>query len=143
MSEYVVGLNAASGGREMSRILVVEDEAGVRALVAEILRDDGFDVVEAASGDEALNSLLLGESVDLVLTDIDMPGKLDGLALAKCVRTRFPHIPVILNSGGRRAAQAGVVENFISKPFRIDELLLLVRATIIRDRDGGQADAGS
>lgn len=58
----------------MSRILVVEDEAGVRALVAEILRDDGFDVVEAASGDEALDSLLLGESYDLVLTDIDMPG---------------------------------------------------------------------
>tara|TARA_R110000868_G_scaffold259743_18_gene518052 strand:+ start:3016 stop:3399 length:384 start_codon:yes stop_codon:yes gene_type:complete len=126
----------------MSRILVVENEAGVRALVAEVLRDDGFDVVEAASGDEALNSLLLGESVDLVLTDIDMPGTLDGLALAECVRTRFPHIPIILNSGGPRRAQARLVENFIPKPFRIDELLLLVRTTIVRQRDSGQADAG-
>jgi CheY-like chemotaxis protein len=80
-------------------VLVVEDEIMVRLMIADDLRDAGFTVIEAASADEALTVLRSSTPVDLVLTDIRMPGSLDGLALAATVRATWPDLKIIVASG--------------------------------------------
>ena len=76
-----------------ARILVVEDEALVRVLIAEGLRLEGFSVIEADRADEALTYIKAGEQVDLVFSDIRMPGSLDGLQLAEYSATNIPTFP--------------------------------------------------
>jgi DNA-binding response OmpR family regulator len=104
-------------------ILLVEDEVLVRALVADRLRAQGYTVVEAANADEAV-AVLGSVRVGLVLTDIEMPGTLDGVGLARLVRTNHPEVKVILGSGraidGRAHASA---DDFAAKPYDFDRLL--------------------
>jgi CheY-like chemotaxis protein len=86
-------------GRRMACILVVEDEILLRYPLAAWLRISGHDVLEAASADEAqimLSSIL---TIDLVVTDVKMPGSLDGLQLTRSIRAAQPQIPVIVVSG--------------------------------------------
>lgn len=83
-------------------VLVVEDEALIRFDVADFLREGGYHVVEAASGEDALAILTSGRRIDLVFTDIQMPGQLDGLALARWCLAHRPQIKVILTSGVAR-----------------------------------------
>ncbi len=80
------------------RVLIVEDEALIRIVTAEFLEDMGFQVVEAASGDDAI-SILKKMPVDAVFTDVRMPGNTDGFALAAWIRGRFPFLPVLITSG--------------------------------------------
>jgi CheY-like chemotaxis protein len=114
-------------GRNEIRILVVEDEMLIRELVMEELTDAGFAVVAVATGDEA--AALLGEDrqFDLLLTDIDLPGEVDGRSLANRAREAIPDLPVIyatgltddlddLEPGGR----------CIRKPYLIDDVLRLM-----------------
>lgn len=81
------------------RVLVVEDEFLLRMMMTEYLEELNFQVIPALSGDEALEILDAGHEVDLLLTDIVMPGRVDGFELASRVRKRFPNIPVIYTSG--------------------------------------------
>ncbi|MGZ5904834.1 MAG: response regulator, partial [Reyranella sp.] len=67
-------------------VLVVEDEILVRTVIAAYLRDCGFDVVEAGSADEAVRVLEAGVRIDIVFSDINMPGSLDGFGLAQWLR---------------------------------------------------------
>jgi CheY-like chemotaxis protein len=88
-------------------ILVVEDEVLIRLVIAEYLRDCGYRVFEAAHADEALLVLRHSERpVDVVFTDIEMPGSMDGFALAQWVRSRQPGVGVILAGSVNRAVQA-------------------------------------
>jgi CheY-like chemotaxis protein len=80
-------------------VLVVEDEALVRAALAETLRDLGYHAVEVADADAALALLDRGVGVDAILSDVTMPGSLDGLGLAAAARARLPGLPVILATG--------------------------------------------
>jgi CheY-like chemotaxis protein len=80
-------------------VLVVEDDTLVRVMICEDLRDAGLSVVEAATADEALSYLGAGQRIDLVFTDIQMPGRLDGIGLARLLRERHPALPVVLTSG--------------------------------------------
>src|SRR6476646_9187480 len=80
-------------------ILVVEDEAAIRLMIAEALRAEGFGVVEAGSGDEALTVLESGTRVNLVFTDVRMPGTLDGLALVGRLRVTRPDLKIAIGSG--------------------------------------------
>jgi DNA-binding response OmpR family regulator len=82
-------------------ILVVEDENDIRAMIAEVLDDAGFTVIEPESADAAV-PLLDTEGVRLIVTDIDMPGRLDGVALAFEARRMHPKIPVIFITGKPR-----------------------------------------
>jgi CheY-like chemotaxis protein len=81
------------------RILIVEDEVLIRAYLSEELRDAGFAVIEAAHAEEALSYLKAGEKVDLVFSDIHMPGSFNGLELARRLRDLHPSLPIILTSG--------------------------------------------
>src|ERR1700726_3265621 len=75
-------------------VLVVEDEALVRAMGAVIFADAGFRVIEAVNGEEALELLNADAEVGLLFTDIGLPGTIDGLALARHVRDRWPHMGI-------------------------------------------------
>jgi CheY-like chemotaxis protein len=104
-------------------ILVAEDEVLVRSSVAEYLRATGHRVIEAANAAEALTVLGAGLEVDLVFSDIVMPGDIDGIGLAHLMRRRFPDIPVVLTSGDQsRAPEAKIADAFIHKPYRASAL---------------------
>jgi CheY-like chemotaxis protein len=88
-------------------ILVVEDEVFVRMVISDYLRSCGYRVIEAASADEAVTILDHQEiSIDVVFSDIEMPGCMDGFELAKWVRAHRPMIDVILVGNAPRAADA-------------------------------------
>jgi len=80
-------------------ILIVEDEAFVRLLGAGMLAHAGFRVIEAADGDEALELLEADADVQLLFTDVNLPGAIDGVALARPVHERWPRIGIIVVSG--------------------------------------------
>ena len=88
-------------------VLVVEDEVFVRFVIAEYLRDCGYRVIEAANADEALVVLQHVEiDVDVVFSDVEMPGSMDGFGLAKWVRANRPNVDVMLAGNVSRAANA-------------------------------------
>ena len=89
------------------RVLVVEDEAFVREVLAEVLASEGFHVTEAACGDEAAGLFDRPERFDLLLTDVHMPGQLDGLAMAARARRKQPDLPIVVVTG-RPECNAGV-----------------------------------
>ncbi len=98
-------------------VLVVEDEFWVMTDVAETLREHGFEDVCAATGDEALPLLEQRPDIRLVFTDINMPGKIDGIALARVVEERWPDKRVIITSGRVRPSEIPENWPFIPKPY--------------------------
>ena len=109
------------------RVLVVEDEFLIRLLISDALRDAGFDVIEAFNGDEAID-ILSTAPVDLVLSDVRMPGTIDGLELLRWVRESLPALPVILTSGHLPPDEAIAqgATHFLSKPYIVDGAVALV-----------------
>ena len=100
------------------RVLLVEDEFFVRMDVAETLREAGFQVIEAARADAAMEFIESGEPIDVVLTDVQTPGALDGLALAERVRAKYPMMPVIIGSGSIDVESAASrLGKFVPKPY--------------------------
>lgn len=102
-------------------ILVVEDEVLLRMVVCELLRDAGFRVIEAATADEALACVQSDSGIELVFSDVKMPGEMDGLALAERLRSEFPHIKVVLVSGHLLGTDVGGGAILITKPYPIEE----------------------
>jgi CheY-like chemotaxis protein len=88
-------------------ILVVEDEVIVRMVVADYLRHCGYKVIEACNADEAITVLQQAEvKVDVLFSDVEMPGALDGFALSTWVRANRPEIEVILASSAQRTIKS-------------------------------------
>jgi two-component system, response regulator PdtaR len=110
---------------ELTRMMIVEDDAIVRFPIAEALRAVGLEVIEASTADEAWSYLLSGESVDLIFSDIQMPGSMDGLELARRVQERFGHIIIVLTSG-RRSRRSMDHPHFLAKPYRLGEVTVLI-----------------
>jgi CheY-like chemotaxis protein len=106
-------------------VLFVEDEAMIRLLGTEILEDAGYSVIEAANADEAVVLLTKHSDVQLLFSDIDMPGTMDGVALARLVHGRWPDIKLLLTSGKHQVAEENIPDHgkFLPKPWTIDELL--------------------
>lgn len=100
-------------------ILVVEDEVLVRMVIADELRDAGYVVIEASNAQEALDLLRHGRvSVRLVFSDIRMPGHVDGLGLARIIRSEYPIIKIVLTSGHFTVLGGTDHEEFIAKPYQ-------------------------
>jgi two-component system, response regulator PdtaR len=101
------------------RVLVVDDESMVRRLIADNLADAGYSVIEATDADDAIAQLSVDDAVDLVVTDVRMPGSLDGLALSNWVKARRPSIKVLVVSGFANEAANAVrsYDAFLNKPF--------------------------
>jgi CheY-like chemotaxis protein len=106
-----------STGSQSYKILIVEDEALVRMVMAEEFRAAGYVVIECANADEAWDLLKSGVSVDLLFSDVQMPGRLDGLALAHAAREQFPDLPIVIASAHLPAAEAKIFDVFLRKPF--------------------------
>jgi len=109
-------------------VLVVEDEVLVRFALADYLREQGFKVYEARSADEAIELLSFYKGqIDVVFSDVKMPGHLDGIALAGWIKKNRPGLPVILTSGELRlgwdATQQG---QFLGKPYDLKHVLALI-----------------
>ncbi|HST76416.1 MAG TPA: response regulator [Acetobacteraceae bacterium] len=111
------------------RVLLVEDEFIVRLTLAEALSNEGFDVVEASSGDEALVVLRADAAIVLLLTDIQLPGSLDGLGLARLAREARPELPTIFMSGRPEImdGSASARDAFITKPYLPSEVAAAAR----------------
>jgi CheY-like chemotaxis protein len=114
------------------RVLLLEDDDPIRMLMADHLRDEGFQVTEARDGDEAV--LLLNEPnrFDMLLTDVRMPGALDGVDVAEFVRQHFPDMPVLITSGYAaqmvsRIRALGPPTVFINKPYNLNEVVDILR----------------
>jgi two-component system, response regulator PdtaR len=107
----------ATGEVAMPTVLVVEDEAIIRDMVAEELEDAGFTVVIAVNADHAISILENRLDIHLVFTDIDMPGSMDGLKLAAAIRDRWPPIHIIITTGKARPLEIPANALFIPKPY--------------------------
>jgi two-component system, response regulator PdtaR len=114
-------------------VLVVEDEVLLRLVAADELRQQGCGVIEAASADEAMAVLRTGTKIDLVLTDIQLQGTLDGIGLARFVRSNLPRSKVIAVSGQLSAMRGNeLFDAFFPKPYAMDHLVKCVRQLLDR-----------
>ncbi len=109
---------------EIPKIIVVEDEFLIRLTLVEALNDEGFTVLEAETADAALPLLLDDDTIELLVTDIQLPGALDGHTLASTVRQHRPGLPVIFMTGrpDQHADQSSPLNVFIAKPYRLEEI---------------------
>ncbi len=99
-------------------VLIVEDEPLVRLTGANLLAEAGFEVLEAGNADEALRILEATPEVRVVFSDVEMPGSLDGLGLARNICRRWPSIGIVLTSGHRIRAETIPHEGkFLPKPY--------------------------
>ena len=102
------------------RVLVVEDERLIREMLLEALTDQGFEVNLAASGEDAIRQIEQGYSCDVLFTDINLGGGMDGVALSWAARKLRPWLPVVYASGAvasLRQLQAVSGASFLRKPY--------------------------
>jgi two-component system, response regulator PdtaR len=111
-------------------VLVVEDEVLIRMNTVEIIEDAGFHVLEAANADDAIALLEVRLDIQVVFTDIDMPGSMNGIKLAQAVRGRWPPIKIIATSGHFKLKAGDLPDDgsFLPKPYNSKQV-----ADIIRD----------
>jgi CheY-like chemotaxis protein len=110
-------------------VLIVEDEFLLRIDAVDIVRAAGFEVVEAANADEAIEILEARWDITVVFTDIQMPGSMDGLKLARAVRGRWPPIKIVATSGHLDVSETDLPEGgrFLRKPYSPVEVTGLLR----------------
>jgi two-component system, response regulator PdtaR len=110
-------------------VLIVEDEFVLRMNAAETICDAGFDVVEAGNADEAIAILEARPDIHVVFTDIQMPGSMDGLKLARFVRGRWPPIKIVATSGFVSVRKDDLPEGsrFVPKPYRAEQIVATLR----------------
>ncbi|GAC1523515.1 MAG: response regulator [Chloroflexota bacterium] len=108
---------------DLRRVLVVEDEFLIRMTLAEALGDEGFEVLEAETADAALPMLKADPAIRLLLTDIQLPGLLNGRTLAKKAREHLPSLPIIFMTGRPDPGDAATpLDVFISKPYTLNDI---------------------
>jgi CheY-like chemotaxis protein len=112
-------------------VLIVDDSAEVAEVTSSLFEHLGYDTVYRDSAEAALKLLAKDAKIDLVFSDIVMPGTIDGVGLASEVRSRYPHLPVILTTGYSDAAQAAPPElKILRKPFDTDALRGFIQDTM-------------
>ena len=137
-------LEAETEAREFAlgseRILVIEDDASVREVPVGILRRQGYDIVEAEDGTEAMRHLQSDQSFDWVFTNVVLPGGLNGVEIANQARRMRPGIKILYTSGYAEDAvlhdgQIGLGVNLLSKPYHRAQLLDMVRAALDSEQE--------
>jgi CheY-like chemotaxis protein len=110
-------------------VLIVEDELLLRMNAVDMIEAAGFEVVEAANADEAIEILEARRDIGVVFTDIQMPGSMDGLKLVRAVRGRWPPIKIVATSGHIGVAQTDLPEGgrFLPKPYSPGQVMDVLR----------------
>jgi len=109
------------GCGEPPLVLVVEDDALLRALTAEYLEDCDFSVLQAETADEAIRLLRANRRIGVVFSDVQMPGSMDGIDLADWIGRELPRVKVLLTSGKVGRGKVGEWP-LLAKPYRLGEL---------------------
>ena len=130
-------IQAAPAAGRRAKILVVEDQEGVRIVATGFLTDFGYEVVEAADGIAALDILNQQDDIDLMFTDVVMPGGLNGFDLAQAAQQIRPDLRIVHTSGYPKGAMVHMEEprlkdNIIMKPYRREELKRVIEETLQR-----------
>jgi CheY-like chemotaxis protein len=137
--------SSTSIGREHAvvTVLVVDDEVLLRLSMADDLREEGFAVIEAANADEAIAVLRTTTPVDMVVTDVAMPGTTDGVGLARFIAANRPDTKVIITSANLLTGPAACpFDGFFLKPYDLSHIVRLIRSLLEdagplhRSRDG-------
>ncbi len=121
----------------MFKVLVVEDDPNLRQLMSVFLRRNGFEVMRAQDGEEAL-SIMESAMPDLIICDIMMP-RMDGFALTRDLRQAYPELPILMVTArealeDKRKAFSMGTDDYMVKPIELDEMLLRVNALLRRSR---------
>jgi two-component system, response regulator PdtaR len=114
-------------------VLVVEDDVLVCFAIADYLRNACYAVIEAANANEALEVFASGVQVDVVFTDVQMPGAMDGLMLGLWVYEHHPHVQVLVTSGkGDAARSSGLITDdaFFAKPYRLEAVAARIHSLV-------------
>jgi len=111
-------------------ILVVEDEPILNIDTSDALSAKGYDVIAVTNADDAIKALEFRHDIHTILTDIDLPGSMDGLKLAAAVRDRWPPVNIIVTTGMKAPHRDEMPTRslFIAKPYRNAEVLAAVRS---------------
>lgn len=114
----------------MAQVLIVEDDAMISMWVEDALIDAGYSVAVTSDADKAIAYLENDDDIDLVFTDIDMPGSMDGLRLAAVIRDRWPPVNLIIASGKHRPAKSDMPDHaiFLPKPYLHSDVVKAVRS---------------
>jgi CheY-like chemotaxis protein len=123
---------------DRTSVLLVEDEALISEMASEALEEQGFEVESVSNARDALRRLKTGSRIDILFTDVNLPGGMDGATLARCARALRPDLPVMYTSGRRSVIdQLDPVEGamFVPKPYdpfnlgRLLEYLVVAKRT--------------
>jgi CheY-like chemotaxis protein len=117
-------------------ILVVEDNKDVKNVAVSLLQQLGYKTIAVESASEALDVLASGKTVNLIFTDVALPGQLDGLALARKVTDRYGTIPIVLTTGYTRAFDSDPEFPVLRKPYQIAALGRLIHQALYSQSAG-------
>lgn len=123
---------AVAARRYAGRLLLVEDEPAVRELTAQALEERGFHVQVAPTADQALDLLRGGATVDVVLSDIVMPGERSGVDLVRTLKVLKPTLPVVLASGHPVRIEEAPDVPLVAKPYDIDQLAATLASVMVQ-----------
>jgi CheY-like chemotaxis protein len=132
-------------------VLVVEDDFLLRMDAVNIVRDAGFEAVQAANADDAIEIIAADPDIHVVFTDVQMPGTMDGLKLARFIKDRWPPIKIVATSGRLRVSGEDLPKGsiFVPKPYSPATLIRTLRelidgahSTPLEDSDGASKDDG-
>ena len=117
-------------------VLVVEDDFLLRMDAVDIVRNAGFEAIEAANADQAIAIIEADPDIHIVFTDVQMPGTMDGLRLARFIRDRWPPIKIVATSGRLRVAEEDLPKGsiFVPKPYSPEQIIRTFRQ--LTDSDG-------
>lgn len=117
-------------------ILLVEDESVIRSQIATILEEEGYRVRQAGDATEAYELLIEQPNLALLVTDVKLPGAVDGAGFAKIVDKLSPGVPILAISGGQRPSEDDMPLRtaFLPKPIIAAELVAVVKALLVRSR---------
>jgi DNA-binding NtrC family response regulator len=132
-SEGGRGTRPGNGHKHKPTIMVVEDEILIRLSTADFLRENGFRVLEASNASEALSVFAAGEPIELVFSDINMPGRMSGNGLADWINQQFPDVKVLLTAGEASAPQYPSTKYgpVIVKPYAHEALLAEIKRLLM------------
>jgi two-component system, response regulator PdtaR len=116
--------------RSPQAILIVEDDQLLKFLTVKMVQGAGFVAIEAGNADEAVAILESRSDIALLLTDINMPGSMDGLKLAHAVRNRWPPIKIIVVSSRVPDCDLPTDSHFFRKPYHADEMISEIHSQI-------------